>query len=140
MLKYAKIIDKKTHACEVGIGTNTNYYKSIGMKELDVEQDCNGSWYLFGYLPNQDIEILKENKISELKDNCNKYILSVYPYYKQMNIINPLSDYTIDDRIKMNEFIDLQRSICSSKKLEINQAYEENDIEKLKNINIDFGE
>lgn len=51
MLKYAKIIDDKTKECFVGIGTNTDFYKSIGMTEMEVEQAYNGSWYVKDYAP-----------------------------------------------------------------------------------------
>lgn len=51
MKKYAKIVNDKTKACEVGIGTNKTFYKSIGMTELDVEQAFDGNWYLGGYAP-----------------------------------------------------------------------------------------
>lgn len=51
MIKYAKIIDHETKLCEVGAGTNAEFYKSIGMTEMDVEQVYNGSWYLAGYAP-----------------------------------------------------------------------------------------
>ena len=47
MIKYAKIINKETGLCEVGIGTNTEFYKSIRMVELDVQQsDIDNNWYL----------------------------------------------------------------------------------------------
>lgn len=47
MIKYAKIINEETGLCNVGTGTNIDFYKSIGMIELDVQQsDVNGSWYL----------------------------------------------------------------------------------------------
>lgn len=47
MLKYAKIINQQTGLCEIGIGINTEFYKSIGMTELDVQQsDINNDWYL----------------------------------------------------------------------------------------------
>lgn len=51
MLKYAKIMNDKTKQCSVGLGTNTDFYKSIGMVEMDVEQAYNGGWYLTGYAP-----------------------------------------------------------------------------------------
>lgn len=51
MLKYAKLIDEKTKLCSVGVGTDAEFYKSIGMKEMDVEQAWDGSWYLAGYCP-----------------------------------------------------------------------------------------
>ena len=47
MLKYAKIINEQTGLCEVGLGTNVGFYKSIGMIELDVQQsDIDNAWYL----------------------------------------------------------------------------------------------
>ena len=56
MLKYARVVDKKTKECDVGVGTNTEFYESIGMKELDVEQAYNGRWYLVGHLPQPSVE------------------------------------------------------------------------------------
>ena len=51
MLKYAKIINEETKQCEVGTGTNSAYYQSIGMVEMEVEQAYDGSWYVKGYAP-----------------------------------------------------------------------------------------
>lgn len=51
MIKYAKIINYETKQCEVGTGTNSSFYKSIGMTEMEVEQAYNGQWYLQGYTP-----------------------------------------------------------------------------------------
>lgn len=48
---FAKIIDEKTKLCQVGSGTNAEFYKSIGMTEMDVEQAYNGAWYVKGYAP-----------------------------------------------------------------------------------------
>lgn len=55
MLKYAKIINNETKACEVGLGTNSKFYQSIGMTEQDVEQAYTGEWYLAGYAPTKTI-------------------------------------------------------------------------------------
>lgn len=79
------------------------------------------------------LEELKQEKIKELKQNCQNYIYSVYPIYKQMNIINPLSDYSNEDRMTMNAFLDKQRAICNSKEEEINNAISK---EELDNIQI----
>ena len=81
------------------------------------------------------LEELKQEKIKELKQNCQDYIYSVYPIYKQMNIINPLSDYSNEDRITMNAFLDKQRAICNEKEKQINEAKSR---EKLNMIVIDF--
>ena len=51
MKKYAKVINEETKLCEVGLGTNNNFYASIGMEEMEVEQDYAGNWYLAGYAP-----------------------------------------------------------------------------------------
>lgn len=48
---YAKIINEETKQCEVGVGTNAEFYKSIGMTEMDVEQAYDGSWYVAGFAP-----------------------------------------------------------------------------------------
>ena len=51
MFKYAKVINEETKACEVGLGTNSNFYQSIGMTEMEVEQAYDGNWYVVGYAP-----------------------------------------------------------------------------------------
>ena len=51
MKKYAKVINEETKQCDIGDGTNTAFYQSIGMIEMDVEQAYNGSWYIQGYAP-----------------------------------------------------------------------------------------
>lgn len=62
MKKFAKIINEETKACEVGLGTNNNFYASIGMEEMEVEQDYAGNWYLAGYAPAKPEEVLAEEK------------------------------------------------------------------------------
>ena len=51
MKKYAKIINEETKLCEIGDGTNSAFYKSIGMVEMEVELGYDGDWYLAGYAP-----------------------------------------------------------------------------------------
>ena len=47
MIKYAKVINEQTGLCEVGLGTNNQFYQSIGMTLLDVQQsDIDNAWYL----------------------------------------------------------------------------------------------
>ena len=66
MKKYAKVINEETKACEVGLGTNSAFYQSIGMVEMDVEQSFDGSWYLFGFAPQQPLDELKQAKRDEI--------------------------------------------------------------------------
>lgn len=57
MIKYAQLINKETGLCSVGTGTNTEFYKSIGMVELDVEQsDIDNAWYLAEKCPMKSAE------------------------------------------------------------------------------------
>ena len=66
MLKYAKVINEETKQCEVGLGTNSAFYKSIGMIEMEVNQAYDGNWYLLGYTPSQDLSELKTLKCNEI--------------------------------------------------------------------------
>ena len=66
MIKYAKVINEETGLCEVGLGTNTQFYQSIGMTEMDVEQAYNGSWYVKGFAPVAP-EPTVEEKVSKLE-------------------------------------------------------------------------
>ena len=69
MIKYAKVINNETGLCEVGTGTNSKFYKSIGMKELDVSlSDINGQWYLSDKCPMKS----DETKLTEAKEAKTK--------------------------------------------------------------------
>ena len=64
MIKFAKIINDETGLCEVGLGTNADFYQSIGMVELDVAQsDIDNAWYLADKCPMKtDVEKSLEEK------------------------------------------------------------------------------
>lgn len=66
MLKYAKIIDEETKEVQIGVGVNDEYYASIGMTEMEVEQAYTGLWYLKGYAPIKP-EPTIQDKILELE-------------------------------------------------------------------------
>ena len=52
MLKYAMIDDEATKRVTYGLGTDTEFYQSIGMTEMEIEQsDVDGLWYVAGYAP-----------------------------------------------------------------------------------------
>lgn len=67
MKKYAKVINEETKACEVGLGTNSAFYQSVGMVEMEVEQSFDGSWYLQGFAPEKPAKETAQEKIEELK-------------------------------------------------------------------------
>ena len=57
---YARTIDENTKLCEVGTGTNTDFYQSIGMTEMEVEQAYDGRWYVKGYAPEKPEPTMEE--------------------------------------------------------------------------------
>ena len=59
MKKYAQIIDEETKSVSVGIGTNTDFYTSIGMELMDVEQGYDGNWYVAGHAPVKPQELIE---------------------------------------------------------------------------------
>lgn len=67
MKAYAKVVNEETKACNVGTGTNTAFYESIGMTEQEVEQAWDGAWYISGYAPEKPESIRAEEEIAELK-------------------------------------------------------------------------
>ena len=74
-IKYAKIIDESTKLCDVGLGTNVNLYKSLGMVPQDVEEAYNGNWYLKGYAPAKPEPTLEETLTAlEIKYNMPRVI------------------------------------------------------------------
>jgi len=90
MKKYAKIINKKTKECSVGLGTNVEFYESIGMTEMDVEKAYNGSWYVQGFAPTKPAETPKE-KLDRLEMEYQM------PRYVREGILaegSPYSDFT----------------------------------------------
>ena len=67
MIKYAKVVNQETKECNIGEGTNTAYYKKLGMVEMEVEQAHNGAWYVKGYAPEKPQELINAERIAELK-------------------------------------------------------------------------
>ena len=58
--KYAIITNQETKTVDVGLGTDAQFYKSIGMTEMDVEQAYNGAWYVQGYAPQKPEPTVQE--------------------------------------------------------------------------------
>ena len=82
MKKYARIVNEETKSCEVGLGTNSSFYQSIGMVEMEVEQAYDGSWYLKGYAPEKPTE-QKEAEVRAVRnqylEQTDKYMIVDYP-------------------------------------------------------------
>ena len=67
MLKYAQIVDETTGAVNVGLVDDTEFYESIGMTLMDVEQAMDGGWYLAGKVPAPSAEYQARQLYATLK-------------------------------------------------------------------------
>ena len=67
MLKYAKIIDTNKKICNVALGSDIDFFKSLGMEQMEVEKAYNGNWYVLGYAPEKPESLIKQERIDELK-------------------------------------------------------------------------
>lgn len=93
MKKYAKIINEDTKQVSVGLGTNTDFYKSIGMVEMDVEQAYDGNWYVAGYCPKKPAPTKEE--IKKLREQA--YVLEIDPLHAQKMRKTVLGTWTEED-------------------------------------------
>lgn len=85
MRKFAKIENEETKEVSVGIGTNTEFYKSIGMTEMVVEQAYNGQWYVKGFAPVQPEPTEYEKaqaRIAELKAEITSVDYKQFKYLR----------------------------------------------------------
>lgn len=83
MLKYAKIVNEETKQCEVGLGTNSKFYQSIGMTEQEVEQAYNSAWYLKGYAPKKPQEV-KEQEVRAVRE---QYFADYVDWYQSKSLL-----------------------------------------------------
>ena len=105
MKKYARIVNEETKACEVGLGTNSAFYQSIGMSEMEVEQAYDGCWYVKGFAPEKPVEELQAQVRAvrnQYLEQTDKYMITDYPItdderelYKQYRTY--LRDYTLTE-------------------------------------------
>ena len=70
---WAKIIDDEKKICDVGLGTDEEYYQSIGFEEMEVAEGSDGKWYVKGYEPGNPIPSAKQKRIEELKKLLAQY-------------------------------------------------------------------
>lgn len=79
MIKYAKVLNEEG-LCQVGLGTDEEFYKSVGMTEQDVEQsDVNGQWYLSSKCPH----LSDQEKLSKAQDKKHTELKSVMTAKRQ---------------------------------------------------------
>ena len=94
MIKYAKIINEETKECQVGTGTNTKFYQSIGMTEMDVELAYNGQWYIAGYAPVKPEPTIEEKNEAIRQTRAQLYTELVDPLHAQKQRKVVLGEWT----------------------------------------------
>lgn len=72
MKKYAKIENQESKLVSIGLGTNIDFYKSIGMEEMEVEQAYDGAWYIQGYAPQKPTPTDEEQRQSRANAYANE--------------------------------------------------------------------
>ena len=105
MKKYAKVVNEITKQCDVALGTDIEYYKSIGMTELDVEQAYNGQWYLAGYAPQQTE---KERLQQQVEQKETEYGMT---RWQREGILAQNSEYSQYTKVKAQEIEDLAEQL-----------------------------
>ena len=108
MIKYAKVTNQETGLCEVGLGTNTEFYQSIGMEELDVQQsDIDNAWYLTEQCPmktDEEKELEERERIAKL--TCTKRVFALM--LQELGITYTM----LKELIATNEQAQLEWDLC----------------------------
>ena len=83
----------------------------VWQEAININANCyeNGEFIVKDFRTDEEIE---QQRIQQIESKCNQAIESVYPIYKQINITNLLTPYTVEDREDMKSFIDSKRAIC----------------------------
>ena len=77
MKKYAKIYNEDSKSVIVGLGTNSEYYESIGMVEMEVEEAYNGKWDVAGYAPQKPQELIDQENLKAAKLERAEYVSKI---------------------------------------------------------------
>ena len=102
MKKYAKIVNEETKQCEVGLGTNSAFYQSIGMTEMDVEQAYDGQWYVDGFAPVKPETTYEEVRLARANAYAYKVdtLMSEYTRKKTFDLFDEGEEETLLAKIE----------------------------------------
>lgn len=109
MIKFAKIINEETGLCNVGLGTNTEFYKYIGMTEQEVQQsNVDGFYYLADKCPmktDEEKEQEEKKRVAMLKMTPRDFLLAI----TQMGV-----DFTkIKELMAANPQVEIELNYCN---------------------------
>ena len=107
-LYYAKVINQETGLCEVGLGTNSSFYQSIGMVELDVQQsDIDHNWYLTEKCPMKT----DEEKEREERERLDKLSMTRGDVFEALILARGLTKPQIRAMIENAELDDITKAL-----------------------------
>lgn len=110
MKLYGTVIDNNTGLCSIGTGTNIEFYKSIGMVELDVQQsDVDNRYYLIDKCPmktSEEVALKEQDKINRLTMTALDFV----NYIKKAGA----SDEVILQYLQANPSVQLQLTLCQN--------------------------
>ena len=110
MKLYGTIIDNNTGLCSIGTGTNIEFYKSIGMVELDVQQsDIDNRYYLIDKCPMKS----DEQEIKEEQDKINHLTMTALDFVTYIKKAG-VSDEIILQYLQANPSVQLQLTLCQN--------------------------
>lgn len=110
MKLYGTVIDNNTGLCSVGTGTNIEFYKSIGMVELDVRQsDIDNKYYLSDKCPMKT----DEEKALEEQDKINHLTMTALDFVNYIKKAG-VSDEVILQYLQANPSAQLQLTLCQN--------------------------
>jgi hypothetical protein len=144
MIKYVEIINKESGLVDIALGDDTEYYKSIGFEELDVQQsDINGNWYLSEKCPmktDEEKEQEEKERIAKLKLTKREVFLGLYqakgitPDMIKAQITDPQAliefEYA-NDYYRGNPLIDIIGAQLGITPKQLDNFFETNDYTKL---------
>ena len=126
--KYCKIINEDTKEVQIGLGTNINFYKSIGFEEKEIVAVDN-RYYLKGSEPKPNLLKLKVIKLDTLKDNTINFFYTYYPLHRQNNLA---IFGTEEEKLKFKEFHDTIANVYDLKVRQIEKAETVEQLNKIK--------
>lgn len=81
MIKFAIVTNEETGLCNVGLGSNAEFYKSLGMTEQEVQQsDVDGCYYLVDKCPmktDEEKEQEEKKRVAMLKMTPRDFLLAI---------------------------------------------------------------
>lgn len=108
MIRYAKLINEETGLCSIGTGTNIEFYKSIGMVELDVQQsDIDNAWYLAKKCPMKT----DEQKAKEKRERLDKLSMTRGDVFEALILARGLTKPQIRAMIENAELDDITKAL-----------------------------